>query len=52
MDDLLDLARIDFAPLYQRARQVHDLAPGTKLTGDTVVTQGSGYYNAAKRREE
>ena len=48
LDALLDLARIDFAPLYQRLREVPALAPGDVLAGDAVIARGSGRYHAAR----
>jgi phenylalanine-4-hydroxylase len=49
LDDLLQLAHIDFAPLYERARAAPELEPGTVLPSDRVVTRGSGRYHAARR---
>ncbi|MEO8298615.1 MAG: phenylalanine 4-monooxygenase [Burkholderiales bacterium] len=50
LDELLDLARIDFAPLYERARAQPELAPRDVLPTDRVLTRGTGRYHAAKRR--
>lgn len=49
LDELLGLAHIDFAPLYQRIEGQSEFEPGTVLPGDGVVTRGSGSYHAAKR---
>jgi phenylalanine-4-hydroxylase len=49
LDDLLQLAHIDFAPLYERARAAPELEPGTVLPSDRVVTRGSGRYHASRR---
>jgi phenylalanine-4-hydroxylase len=49
LEELLDLARIDFAPVYGRVGRQPDLAPGDILPGDTVITRGAGTYHAAKR---
>jgi phenylalanine-4-hydroxylase len=47
--ELLELAHIDFAPLYERVLQQSEFEPGEVLPQDTVVTRGSGRYHAAKR---
>jgi len=49
LGDLLELARIDFAPLYDRVRGQPDFEPGTVLATDTVITRGTGDY--ARRRK-
>ena len=49
LNDLLKLARIDFAPLYERVADASDFEPGDILPSDTVLTRGSGRYHAAKR---
>ena len=49
LDELLELARIDFAPLYERVRDQPEVEPGVVLPTDRVVTRGSGAYHAAKR---
>ena len=49
LNDLLELARIDFAPLYERVAGACDFEPGDILPSDTVLTRGSGRYHAAKR---
>lgn len=49
LTDLLALARTDFAPLYERARQHAELEPGALLPGDAVATLGTGAYHAARR---
>lgn len=50
LDELLALARIDFAPFYQRVQGQPDHDPGTVLASDQVITQGTGRYHANKRR--
>lgn len=45
LDELLDLARIDFAPAYERAGQQPDLQPGDVLATDQVYTRGTGAYH-------
>ena len=49
LDELLELARIDFAPVYERMQGQPDYEPGTVLDSDRVVSRGSGAYHAAKR---
>ncbi|KQP18294.1 phenylalanine 4-monooxygenase [Pseudorhodoferax sp. Leaf267] len=49
LDQLLELARIDFGPLYQRIEGQPEYQPGTLLPGDRVRTRGTGRYHAAKR---
>ncbi|MDD5333901.1 MAG: phenylalanine 4-monooxygenase [Rhodoferax sp.] len=46
---LLELASIDFATLYQRVLGQPDLAPGAVLPSDWVLSRGSGAYHRAKR---
>ena len=50
LDDLLELARVDFAPVYERVARAEEFEPGDVLPSDGVVTRGSGRYHAAKRR--
>ena len=50
MDELLELARIDFAPVYERVRGQPEFDPGTVLDTDRVVSRGSGRYHAARRQ--
>lgn len=49
LDELLELDRIDFAPLYQRLGQGPEHQPGEVLPGDTVLHRGTGRYHAGKR---
>jgi phenylalanine-4-hydroxylase len=49
IDELLSLARIDFAPLYERVRSQTEFAPGTLLDSDTVLSSGHGRYHREKR---
>ena len=49
LNDLLELARIDFAPLYERVADASDFELGDILPTDVVLTHGSGRYHAAKR---
>lgn len=50
LDELLDLARIDFSPFYERVQGQPEYEPGTVLASDRVVTRGSGRYHDDKRR--
>lgn len=45
LDELLDFARIDFAPLYERARQGHELQPGDVQPQDSVFHRGDSSYH-------
>jgi phenylalanine-4-hydroxylase len=49
LDDLLELARIDFAPVYERVAGAPELGPQDVLASDAVITRGTGRYHAAKR---
>ncbi len=46
LDELLDLAHIDFAPHYQRIAGLPEHEPGEVLPGDRVLVRGSGAYHA------
>ena len=45
LDDLLELAQIDFAPLYERAAALPALEPGTVLPEDQVHSRGTMAYH-------
>ena len=49
LDDLLQLERIDFAPVYARVRSAGELQPGDVLPGDRVLQRGTGKYHAARK---
>ena len=49
LDDLLELAHIDFAPVYERIQRDDEIEPGRLLPSDRVITRGSGRYHAARR---
>jgi len=49
IDQLLELARIDFAPIYAAVRGQPELEPGEVLPQDRVLKRGSGAYRARKR---
>jgi len=48
LEELLELARVDFAPVYERVRQQSELEPGILLPGDDIMTRGTGAYHAAR----
>lgn len=48
LDELLELARIDFAGLYERVQGQADHEPGAVLPSDRVLTRGSGRYHHHK----
>ena len=50
LDELLELAHIDFAPIYARVAAAAEIEPGTLLAGDSALSRGSGAYHAAKTR--
>lgn len=49
LDQLLDLATIDFAPLYERIAGLPEFAPGDLLCPDEVLSHGTGQYHRNKR---
>jgi phenylalanine-4-hydroxylase len=49
-DELLELARIDFGPIYERVRSQPAFGPGTVLPSDGVMTRGTGEYHREKLR--
>jgi phenylalanine-4-hydroxylase len=50
LDELLQLAHIDFAPVYERVHGAPEFEPGECLPTDRVITRGTGRYHAARRR--
>ncbi|WP_180682338.1 phenylalanine 4-monooxygenase [Tepidicella baoligensis] len=50
LDDLLELAKVDFAPLYERTAQLPPLEPGDVLPTDAVLHRGDGSYHRARQR--
>ena len=50
LDELLALAQIDFAPVYQGVAGLPEIEPGQLQVSDRVLTHGSGVYHAARRR--
>lgn len=49
LDDLLQLAHIDFAPHYEHVRGATEHEPGEVLPTDDVLSKGTGRYHAGKR---
>jgi phenylalanine-4-hydroxylase len=49
LDDLLKLAQIDFAPLYQKVSAQSSLMPGVVLADDDVLRRGTGAYHRLRR---
>ena len=50
LDDLLGLAKIDFAPLYKQIEGKPDIQPGQLLPEDMLFNRGTGRYHSDKRR--
>ncbi|MEO8280705.1 MAG: phenylalanine 4-monooxygenase [Ideonella sp.] len=50
LDDLLDLAKIDFGPLYERIDGQPEILPGQISESDMLSSRGSGSYHAGKKR--
>ncbi|SPE23001.1 Phenylalanine-4-hydroxylase [Burkholderiales bacterium] len=48
--ELLELARVDFGPVYDQVRGKPEYQPGQVLSSDQVIHRGSGSYHGAKRR--
>lgn len=49
LDELLDLARIDFAPIYDQIQGRPEYEPGQLLSDDLLITRGTGRYHKDKR---
>lgn len=52
LDELLELAHIDFEPIYERVQGQPEYEPGQILAGDTLIARGTGRYHDGKRREQ
>jgi phenylalanine-4-hydroxylase len=50
LDDLLDLAKVDFAPLYEQMTGKPDIAPGQLIAKDVLFNIGNGSYHAQKHK--
>jgi phenylalanine-4-hydroxylase len=49
LEELLELATIDFTPLYEHVKGQPELEPGNILTTDDVLTKGTAAYHANRR---
>lgn len=49
LDDLLALAKIDFAPIYAQIEDKVDIPPGQLMAQDELFSRGTGSYHAKKR---
>jgi phenylalanine-4-hydroxylase len=50
LDELLELARVDFAPHYERVRGQPAWDAGVLVPGDAVIAQGDGSYHRERMR--
>ena len=49
LENLLELAQIDFAPIYRQIAGLPALDPGELIAGDTVISRGTGAYHHGRR---
>lgn len=49
LDDLLELAHVDFDPLYEEVSALPELDPGETIAADVVLHHGTGRYHNGKR---
>jgi phenylalanine-4-hydroxylase len=49
LEELLELASIDFAPIYERIAGISELDPGQLLPTDALISRGTGHYHRAGR---
>ncbi|EWY38692.1 phenylalanine-4-hydroxylase [Skermanella stibiiresistens SB22] len=49
-DELLDLAWIDFGPIYDRVKGQREIEPGVVLATDRAITRGTGAYHHGGKR--
>jgi phenylalanine-4-hydroxylase len=49
LEELLELAHIEFAPIYERIAQLAEIEPGQLLPTDTLISRGTGAYHRGKR---
>ena len=49
LTQLLDLAQIDFMPLYGQVAGLPALDPGELAAGDQIIRQGTGAYHHGRR---
>ena len=50
LDELLELAHIDFGPLYQQTDALPEYEAGELASSDHVLSHGDGSYHRARRR--
>jgi phenylalanine-4-hydroxylase len=50
LEELLELAHIDFAPIYERISGLAEIDPGQLLPTDTLISRGTGRYHREKLR--
>ena len=50
LEELLELAHIDFAPVYERIAGLAEIDPGQLLPTDALISRGTGRYHQDKRR--
>lgn len=51
LDELLEFAHTDFAPIYERIQSAAEFQPGDILAQDTVFHRGTGQYHRAKGKQ-
>jgi phenylalanine-4-hydroxylase len=49
LEQLLELAQVDFAPWYERVAGLPDVAAGELLPEDNLLHRGTGQYHAARQ---
>ena len=49
LEKLLDLAKIDFVPLYEKVKNLPEFEPGQILSADVVHTAGTSNYHRTRR---
>jgi phenylalanine-4-hydroxylase len=49
LDELLELAQIDFLPLYEQASGLPEFEAGELAAGDRVLSRGDGSYHRARQ---
>ncbi|MEO8306427.1 MAG: phenylalanine 4-monooxygenase [Pseudomonadota bacterium] len=45
LEELLGLAHVDFAPIYERIAGLAEVEPGELQAGDTLLSRGTGQYH-------
>ena len=50
LEQLLELARIDFEPIYARVARLASLEPGDITATDTLIARGSGAHHSMRAR--